>query len=457
MQDTAQSTAQFRVARRIVDRLRAAGHEAYFVGGCVRDLVLGVSPKDYDVVTSAHPEIVLELFERTQAVGAQFGVVLVLEADEEAEDAQWVMTEVATFRSDGSYLDGRRPEQVIYSDSPRQDAVRRDFTINAMMLDPDRVIAGDVRAAVLDFTGGLADLDGRLVRAIGDPVVRFTEDKLRLLRAVRFAARLGFAIEPTTLRAIEQLAPQVAQVSAERVRDELTRMLTEGHAKRAFELLDATGLLAQVLPEISRMKGVEQPPEFHPEGDVWIHTLLVLSHLPTGVAPELAWGALLHDVGKPPTFVRLDRIRFNNHANVGARMAEEITRRLRFSSASASQIVSLVENHMRFGDVQKMRESTRKRFFRLREFPQHLELHRMDCSSSHGDLCLYEFARSEFENQPPEAVRPRLLVTGQDLIAAGYRPGPKFREMLDAAEDAQLEGEITSREEGLALIRAKFA
>jgi poly(A) polymerase len=436
----------------ILNRLRAAGYDAYFAGGCVRDLLLGREPEDFDVATSALPDVVLGMFPRTFAVGAHFGVVLI--ADE--IDGQEIVTEVATFRSDGAYVDGRRPESVRFSDNAEEDVIRRDFTINGMLLDPQLLReSGDVGGAVLDYVGGRADLQARLVRAIGDPDKRFDEDKLRMLRAVRFAARFDFEIEVATEAAIEKSAAQIAQVSRERVRDELTRMLTEGRARRAFERLDRTGLLKQVLPEIDRLHGVEQPPEFHPEGDVWMHTLMLLEQLPAGVSPTLAWGALLHDVGKPATFQRgPGRIRFNGHVEVGVRVTQDIARKLRFSNEDTAQIVALVENHMRFGDVEKMKASTLKRFFRLPAFPEHLALHRMDCMASHGGLDLYEFAKQRFEATPLEEVRPVLLVTGQDLIAAGYKPGPRFKELLAQAEDAQLEGRIRSKEEGLALIRS---
>ena len=439
-------------AEAIVARLRADGHQAYFAGGCVRDLLLGREPADFDVATSARPEVVLEMFPRTFSVGAHFGVVLV--ADE--IDGEEIVTEVATFRNDGAYSDGRRPDSVRFSDSAEEDVKRRDFTVNGMLLDPLAMRAGEnINAAVLDFVGGRADLDAKLVRAIGDARVRFDEDKLRMLRAVRFAARFDFAIEERTARAIRQLAAEIRQVSRERIRDELTRMVTEGHARRAFELLDETGLLHEVLPEVERMKGVEQPPKFHPEGDVWVHTLLLLEKLKGGVPATLAWGALLHDIGKPATFrVAPDRIRFDGHVEVGLRIAESILKRLRFPTEETEQILSLIENHMRFGDVEKMRESTLKRFFRLPRFDEHLELHRMDVLSSHGQLDLYEFAKRRYEATPEEEVRPPLLVTGRDLIVEGYKPGPEFKRMLALAEDAQLEGRIHSREEGLELIRS---
>ncbi|HUY81960.1 MAG TPA: CCA tRNA nucleotidyltransferase [Acidobacteriaceae bacterium] len=436
-----ESPAQI-AAEEIVQRLRAEGYEAYFAGGCVRDLLLGHEPSDFDVATSAHPDVVLKLFERTFAVGAHFGVVLV--ADE--IDGQEIVTEVATYRSDEAYTDGRRPESVRFSGSAEEDVVRRDFTINGMLLDPQT-------GTVLDYVGGQADLASKLVRAIGDPAQRFEEDKLRMLRAVRFAARFEFEIEEQTEAAICASATKIHQVSRERIRDELTRMLTEGQARRAFELLDRTGLLKEILPEIDRLHGVEQPPEFHPEGDVWTHTMMLLEQLPAGVSAMLAWGALLHDAGKPATFQPgPGRIRFNGHVEVGVRIAEEIGRRLRFSNEEATQVAALVENHMRFGDVERMKASTLKRFFRLDRFEEHLALHKMDCLASHRDLQLYNFAKGKYEATPSEEVRPALLLTGRDLIAAGYKPGPEFKRLLALAEDAQLEGRIHSQEEALVLV-----
>ncbi len=440
------SAAQ-KAAAEIVARLRAAGHQAYFVGGCVRDLLLGREPEDFDVATSAPPHQVLTLFEKTFAVGAHFGVVLVCSPGPEGEE---VVTEVATFRSDGVYTDGRHPDAVRFSTSPEEDVKRRDFTINGMMLDP-------TNGVVLDLVGGMQDLSSGLIRAIGDPDERFAEDKLRMLRGVRFAARFSFALEPATAGAIQRLAPAVSQVSHERVRDELTRMLTEGHARRAFELLDATGLLLQVLPEVVKMKGVAQPPQYHPEGDVWVHTLLLLEGLPVGCPLALAWAALLHDVGKPATFrIAPDRIRFDGHVEVGVRVAAEICRRLRFANHETEQILSLIANHMRFADAPRMKESTLKRFFRLEQFDQHLALHRLDCLASHGSLDLYDFVQQRYEALPQEQVRPQLLLSGKDLIEAGYRPGPQFTQMLATAEDAQLEGAIQTREQALALIKERW-
>jgi poly(A) polymerase len=466
------ATLQFEAALRIVETLRSRGYKAYFAGGCVRDLLLGHEPADYDVATNATPDVVLDMFPRTFAVGAHFGVVLVAP---EVEDAGFT-TEVATFRSDLAYSDGRHPDAVRYTASAEEDVQRRDFTINGLLLDPLRVdplrvdplregslwdecIADSnvLRAAVLDFVDGLADLDAGVVRAIGRPELRFEEDHLRMLRGVRFAARFGFELEPETQRAIRSLAPRIHAVSRERVRDELTKMLTEGHARRAFELLDETGLLAEVLPQIACMKGVEQPPQFHPEGDVWIHTLMLLEQLPPGCSMTLAWGALLHDVGKPPTFRRApDRIRFDGHVEIGVAMAAEICRGIRFSNEETRQVLALVENHMRFMDAQRMKASTLKRFFRLDRFNEHLALHRMDCVAGSGHLENWEFVRERFSSMPEEAMRPQPLITGRELIAAGYPPGARFREMLRTAEDAQLEGIITTPEAALQLVRERF-
>jgi len=462
------ATRQFDAAIKIIATLRAAGHQAFLAGGCVRDLLVGREPKDYDVATSATPDVVLEMFPRTFAVGAHFGVVLVADSagftgadasdqtDEEASKPEYGITEVATFRSDGAYSDGRHPDGVRYTNSAEEDVRRRDFTINGLLLDP--VIAGqNLRSAVIDRVGGLADLEAGIVRAIGDPGERFEEDHLRMLRAVRFAARFGFELDPATASAVRRLAAKTKAVSRERVRDELTKMLTEGHARRAFELLDETGLLAEVLPEIAKMKGVEQPPQFHPEGDVWIHTLMLLDQLPDGCSFTLAWGALLHDVGKPPTFRRApDRVRFDGHVEVGVAMAAEICRRFRFSNDETRQILALVENHMRFADAPRMKASTLKRFFRLEDFPEHLALHRMDCLAASGNLDHWKFVLDRYEAMPAGAVRPRPLITGRELIAAGYKPGAGFKDMLRAVEDAQLEGLISTAEEALGLVGQRF-
>jgi poly(A) polymerase len=437
----------------IVRTLRGRGHQAYLVGGCVRDLLLQREPADYDVATDATPEEVMQLFPRTWAVGAQFGVVLVpVKPASQAPDAPGKANqtvEVATFRSDGLYRDGRHPHEVRYTKHPEEDVRRRDFTINGLLLDPQP--AGD---RVLDFVGGRQDLLDKVIRTIGDPRMRFGEDKLRLLRAVRFAARFDYTIEPGTLEAIREAAPQIQAVSRERVREELTKMLTEGRARRAFEWLDLTGLLAHVLPEVEKMKGVAQPPQFHPEGDVWVHTLLLLEQLPPACSRTLAWGALLHDVGKPPVFrIAPDRIRFDGHVEVGEAMARDICRRLRMSNDDASQILALVANHMRFADAPRMKQSTLKRFLRLPQFDEHLALHRLDCLASHGNLGIYDYLRRRLAETPPEQIRPLPLLTGDDLIALGLKPGPLFRDLLAAVEDAQLEGQIASKPEALEFVR----
>jgi poly(A) polymerase len=441
----------------IIRTLREHGHQAYLAGGCVRDLLLGREPADYDVATSATPDEVMRIFPETYAVGAQFGVVLVpLPERDVASDvsAKSKLVEVATFRSDIGYSDGRHPDEVRFTRDPRKDVERRDFTINGMMLDPR--VDDPLKNGVIDFVGGRQDLDAGIIRAIGDPQLRFAEDKLRMMRAVRFAARFDYKIEAATFAAIRKLAAQIHQVSRERVRDELTKMLTEGHARQAFLLLDQTGLLHQVLPEIEAMKGVEQPREFHPEGDVFVHTLLLLENLPHPCPPTLAWGALLHDVGKPPTFRIAERIRFDSHVDVGVKMTEEICRRLRFSSEDTNQILSLVDNHMRFAHTMRMSESTFKRFVRLPRFGEHLELHRLDCRASHGNLDSYNFTRERMASLSPEAVRPAPLISGDDLIAAGYQPGPRFKEILSAVEDGQLEGRLHNKEEAMQLVKREF-
>jgi poly(A) polymerase len=440
----------------IIQTLRQQGFQAYLVGGCVRDLLLKREPADYDVATNATPDQVMEIFPETYAVGAQFGVVLVplpenqKDGTDERPSVKTKAIEVATFRSDLGYSDGRRPDEVRFSEHPREDVARRDFTINGMMLDP-------ASGEVLDFVGGRKDLEAGVVRAIGDPGRRFAEDKLRMLRAVRFAARLGYSIEPETLTAIQRQANEIQMVSRERVRDELTRMLTEGHAMRAFLLLDGSGLLKEVLPEISAMQGVRQPPEFHPEGDVFVHTLLLLNHLPHPCSATLAWGALLHDVGKPATFrVAPERIRFDGHVEVGVKIAEDICERLRFSKHDAEQVIALVDNHMRFSHATRMKESTLKKFLRMPEFEEHMALHRADSLASHGNLSTYEFVRKKMTEMPPEKIRPKPLVTGDDLISAGYEPGPRFREILDAVENAQLEERLLTREAGMEFVRREF-
>jgi poly(A) polymerase len=428
------------LARHIVVTLRDKGHVAYWAGGCVRDLLLGVEPQDYDVATDALAVEIQSYFPRSNAVGAQFGVVLV-----PWDEAQ---VEVATFRLDHDYRDGRRPSSVSFTRSAEQDVQRRDFTINGLLFDP-------LEDRYLDFVGGRRDLEARLIRAIGSAAERFAEDKLRMLRAVRLAARLDFAIESETLAAIRGHAPEVLQIAPERIRDELNRILTEGRARRGFELLDETGLLNAILPEVARMKGVAQPPEFHPEGDVWTHTLLMLEQLENPTV-TLALGTLLHDVGKPPTYRVAGRIRFDGHVEAGVEIARGICERLRYSNTETEQVVALVANHMRFREVTRMRTSTLKRFMRLPGFEEHLELHRLDCLGSHRDLGNYEFLRRMESELDEKDLRPPRLITGDDLIAAGYEPGPPFQAILAAVENAQLEGQLNSREEALAFVERRF-
>lgn len=434
MEETRQAATQ------IVQRLRGAGFAAYFVGGCVRDIVMEREPKDFDVATSALPTQVIEMFPGSLTVGAQFGVVIV--------PCEKGNVEVATFRSDGVYADGRHPVHVEYAKSAEEDVRRRDFTINGMLFDP-------IESKVLDYVGGQADIRRRRVRTIGDPQKRFSEDRLRMLRAVRFAARFSFELDSGTAEAIRNLASEIRMVSAERIRDEILKILTEGHARRGFELLDSTDLLKQVLPEIKAMQGVEQPPEFHPEGDVWKHTLMMLDGLkmPT---PTLALGVLLHDVGKPRTFTVRERIRFDNHVEVGAKMAEDICRRLRLSTHETERVVELVRHHLRFKDLPQMKRSTKIRFLRMDGFPEHLELHRLDCTASHGKLDNYNLALEILGQIPEKEIRPPRLITGEDLIRDGYTPGPLFKQILQAVEDAQLEGQIRTPKDALHLVHERF-
>ncbi len=433
-----------RPERKALRRLTDAGHKAYFAGGSVRDQLLGREPLDYDIATSATPEEVLKIFPKAITVGAQFGVVRVL-----LEDSGVVVeVEVATFRSDHGTLDGRHPAEVKFTLSAEEDVQRRDFTINGLLYDP-------LKDKYLDFVSGQKDIEAGIVRAIGEPRERFAEDKLRLLRAVRFAARFGFQIEPGTYEAIREMAVDITQVSQERIRDELLKMLTEGSARRAFELLDETGLLKVVLPEVAKMKGVEQPPEFHPEGDVWTHVLMMLAAMESPTA-TLALGVLLHDVGKPPTFEVADRIRFNRHAQIGAEMAKEICLGLKLSGLQTDQVVSLVRNHLKFMDAPQMKLSTLKRFIAQEKFEEHLELHRLDCLASHGKLDNYHYVKEAWETTPEEVKRPPRLLTGHDLMAIGYPQGPGLGKILAEVEEMQLNGELNSPEEARTYVQSHF-
>jgi poly(A) polymerase len=432
-------TPREQAARRICARLREAGYRALFAGGCVRDRLLGLTPQDFDIATSAPPTEVARLFHKHFTVGAAFGTILVVEHEGHFE--------VTTFRADGPYEDGRHPTHVTFGDE-HDDAARRDFTINAMFFDPET-------DTILDYAGGQADMAQRILRTVGDPKARFAEDYLRMLRAVRFAARLDYTIDPDTLAAIQALREGIHRISAERIRDELVKMLTEGHAKRAFELLDTTGLLAEILPEVNAMKGVEQPPEYHPEGDVFVHTLLLLEHLDTlpQRTPTLAMAALLHDVGKPVTQTFEDRIRFNHHDRIGAQMTQAICQRLRFSNEQTERIVWLVDQHMRYGVLPDMRESKRKRFVRTPGFEELAQLHRLDCRASHADESIADTVDAYIAALPADAIHPTPLLTGTDLIALGYPPGPAFKEILHTLEDAQLEGALTTPEAARAFVQ----
>jgi poly(A) polymerase len=431
-----------KAARKVAARLREQGHIAYFAGGCVRDMVRGLTPKDYDIVTDAPPETVQGLFSRTYAVGAQFGVIIVLEAS--------FQFEVATFRSDDAYIDGRHPSAVHFS-SPEKDAKRRDFTINGMFYDP-------VANKVIDLVGGQTDIEAKLVRAIGDPAKRFAEDRLRMLRAVRFATVLDYQIDKVTWDALVTSAASINQISAERIRDELGRIFLSPNRVRGWDLLDASGLMHAILPELEAMKGVLQPEQFHPEGDVFVHTRLMLQLLPEEVSIPLVFAVLFHDVAKPVTATvdNTGRIRFNEHDRIGAQMTEAIMRRLRFSGDEIETTVEMVRQHMVFKDAPKMRVARLKRFMARPTFDEELELHRVDCESSHRMLDNYEFLvrkREEFANEP---IIPPPLVRGDDLIALGLKPGPKFGEILEAVETRQLERQLRTREEALEWVKREY-
>jgi poly(A) polymerase len=431
-------------ARNIVQRLQEAGFEAMYAGGCVRDMLRGVPPHDYDIATSARPEQVQALFRRTVAVGAQFGVISVMI---NSGDFQ-----VATFRSDGAYSDGRHPESVHFSNA-EEDARRRDFTVNGLFYDP-------VREQLRDYVGGRADLEAKILRAIGDPEARFAEDRLRMLRAVRFAAVLGFEIEPATWAAVQKHAASIEEVSAERIRDELLKTLHSPARVRGLDLLDQSGLLNQILPEMEALKGCEQPPQFHPEGDVWVHTRLMLSLLPEEVSTPLLFAVLLHDIAKPATF-SLDpaegRIRFNGHDKLGAEMASEILTRLRFPKKEIEASVECIAQHMAFKDVQQMRVSRLKRFLARPTMQDELILHRVDCAGSNQDFSNYDFLVSKIEEFSKEPLIPPPLVTGRDLLHMGLEAGPRFKEILDAVQSRQLEGALTGREEALAWVRDTYS
>jgi len=425
------------IATRIVRTLHDKGFDAYFAGGCVRDKLRGVPPKDFDIATSARPEDVQKIFPRTVPVGVQFGVVLVVDEGEHFE--------VATFRTEGGYQDGRHPTQVDFS-NVEEDARRRDFTVNGLYYDIKT-------KKFLDFVGGEADLKKKILTTIGDPEARFLEDHLRMLRAVRFAVQLGFEIAPATIAAIRKHAPKISKVSVERIREEFCKILTSPEPARGVRQLDELGLLKEFLPEVEVMKGVEQPMEYHPEGDVFIHTMMLLDGLKN--APiELAMGCLLHDIAKPATFERApDRIRFHGHDKLGAEMSEVICRRLTFPNEQTKLICELVAHHLRFKDVAQMRVATMKRFLRMPRFDLHLELHRLDCMASHKKLDAYELSKKKLEELAKEPPAPSRILTGADLILLGYRPGKELGEVLREVEDAVLEGRVTSKEDAIEFVK----
>ncbi len=423
-------------------RLKQAGHTAYFAGGCVRDRLLGKEPKDYDIATSATPQEVLILFPGSNEVGAHFGVIIAKTGGHHVE--------IATFRTDGSYKDGRRPESVAFS-TPEEDARRRDFTVNGLFEDPE---SGEI----IDYVGGRADLDVGILRAIGDPAARFAEDALRLLRAVRFAAVLGYEIESGTWAAIRENARQLARISPERIREEFSRIITSPRRALGLDLLVRSGLIEHFLPEVLALIGCEQPPEWHPEGDVYTHTRIMLEMLPDDASLELCLAVLLHDIAKPPTrTLDGERIRFNGHDALGATMAEAILRRLRYPNHVIEDVSFMVSRHMQFMNVQNMRTAKLKRFMAAPTFPQELELHRVDCGSSNGFTDNLEFLIARGEQFAAEPLIPPPLVTGRDLIALGLQPGPHFKQLLDAVQIEQLEGRLADRDEALEWLKERFS
>lgn len=434
--DVDQPLKQF--AQSVATRLHAAGYEAYFAGGCVRDEILGVNPNDYDIATNALPDQVRQIFQRTVPVGEAFNVILVLSDHEEKPYS----IEVATFRADIGIGDGRHPAKVVTA-TAKEDVERRDFTINGMLMNP-------VTREILDWVGGKADLTAKVIRAIGDPRLRIDEDHLRMLRAIRFAARLNYKIEPSLFAAIQEKAELITRISAERIFEELTKMLTSANADRAFNDLADSGLLQHIIPEALLMKGCEQPPEHHPEGDVWVHTLLLLKQC-AGASAELGWGCLLHDIGKPPTFSHEppDRIRFNNHQNVGEEMATVILKRLKAPQRLIEIVCELTRDHLKFKDVPQMRPATLKRFLRNPHFDLHLKMHYMDCMACHQNLTLYHLCQQKLAELPPDVLKPTPLISGHDLIALGFRPGPQFKQILETLETEQLEGRLSKKEEAL--------
>lgn len=435
----------FNAAKSIVKTLQNRGHRAFFVGGCVRDAILGIHPEEFDITTSATPDEVQQIFEHTVPVGESFGVILVI--------IDGYKYEVATFRKEWGYKDGRRPSEVSYSSNEKDDVIRRDFTINGFLYDP-------VKEELYDYVNGLQDLEKGVIETIGDPVERFTEDKLRMIRAVRFSARFEFRIEERTFYAIKSMAEKITEVSAERLRDEIVSIVTQKNPGSGLNMLKQSELLKYILPEVQDMDNVPQPQEFHPEGDVFRHTCIVLEKLHDirngNVNSELAMGALLHDIGKPPTFEERDRIRFNGHDRLGASMAKRICKRLRFSKKQTERITSLVRDHLKFKDVFNMRESTLRRFISTPHFEDHMSMHLADCLGSHGMTDAYDFLRKKLEEYEHSEIKPKPLINGHDLIGLGFEPGPAFSEILNSVEEQQLEGNLKTREDALAYVRQHF-
>lgn len=423
-------------AEDVITRIQQAGHRALLAGGCVRDLLRGLDPKDFDIATDATPPEVLRIFPGSNTIGAHFGVVLVKHRGHHFE--------IATFRAEGEYRDGRRPESVTFT-TPEEDARRRDFTINGMFLDP-------VDERVIDYVGGQEDLRNRVIRAIGDPVARFREDYLRMLRAVRFATVMDFEIEQHTWAALRARAPHATEISPERIRDELDKIWLSPRRVRGFDLLVESHLMQAILPEILVLQGCEQPPQFHPEGDVFVHTRLMLELLPPDASLPLVLSVLFHDIGKPETYsydAEADRIRFNGHDKLGAEMTVQILKRLRYPNHIIDAVEVGVANHMIFKDVQRMRTAKLKRFMARETFPDELELHRVDCASSHGMLDNWEFLRKKTAEFAAEPLIPPRLVTGHDLMERGWPPGPGLGALLTEIQDLQLEGKLSTREEAL--------
>ena len=426
-------------AEEIVRTLTEKGYIAYFAGGCVRDMIMSIEPKDYDITTNAKPEDIKRLFKRTILVGEKFGVIVVVK--------DGINYEVATFRSEIGYKNGRHPDKVIFTDE-KEDVKRRDFTINGLLFDT-------LENRIIDYVGGKDDINNKIIRTIGNPFERFNEDKLRMMRAVRLAVKFDFDIEENTFNAVKCKGFEISEISKERIRDELVKILTEGAAERGIKLLDKAGMLKVILPEVADMKGVEQPKIFHPEGDVFTHTVLMLD-LMENPSVELAMAVLLHDIGKPETFEVKDRIRFNEHTDVGVKIASDICKRLRFTNKEIEYILNLIKNHLKFKDVMKMKKSTLKRFLSMDKFEEHLELHRLDCLASHKNLANWEYCKKMMKEITIEEVKPERLINGDDLINAGFTPGPLFKEILNYIEDEQLEGRIKDKNEAMNLVIQKF-